>query len=62
MRLPGAHLLSIEQDCYDDPAVRRTAKHLMRVRLAALLGDRSLRSRELFLKRNLLKREGAKDD
>lgn len=59
---PGAHLLAIEQDCYDDPAVRRTAKHLMRVRLAALLGDRPLRSRELFLKRNLLKREGAKDD
>ncbi|MBA4501375.1 DNA repair protein RecO [Marinobacterium marinum] len=53
----GAHLLSIEQDCYDDPAVRRTAKQLMRLRLAALLGDRPLRSRELFLKR-----KGAKDD
>ncbi|GAA0791034.1 DNA repair protein RecO [Marinobacterium sediminicola] len=54
---PGTHLLSIEQDCYDDPAVRRTAKQLMRVRLAPLLGDKPLRSRELFLKR-----KGAKDD
>ncbi len=59
---PGMHLLAIEQDCYDDPAVRRTAKRLMRVRLAALLGDKPLHSRELFLKRNIPKHEGAKDD
>ncbi len=59
---PGAHLQAIEQDCYDDPAVRRTAKQLMRVRLAAQLGDKPLRSRELFLKRNFLKHKGAKDD
>ncbi|MBR9829780.1 MAG: DNA repair protein RecO [Oceanospirillales bacterium] len=57
MGFSGEHLLAIEQDCYDDPAIRRSAKHLMRMRLAALLGDKPLRSRELFLKR-----KGAKDD
>lgn len=55
--IPGEHLLAIEQDCYDDPAVRRSAKQLMRQRLAPLLGERPLRSRELFLKR-----KGAEDD
>ncbi|MBV0933540.1 DNA repair protein RecO [Marinobacterium weihaiense] len=49
--IPGTHLLAIEQDCYDDLAVRRSAKYLMRLRLAELLGERPLRSRELFLKR-----------
>lgn len=49
--IAGEHLLAIEQDCYDDPDVRRSAKYLMRVRLAALLGGKPLRSRELFLKR-----------
>lgn len=55
--IPGDHLIAIEHDRYEDPAVRRSAKRLMRVRLAELLGDRPLRSRELFLKR-----KGAKDD
>jgi len=47
---PGQYLLAIEQDCYDDPLVRRCAKQLMRLRLAPLLGERPLRSRELFTK------------
>ncbi len=54
---PGSHLLAIEQDQYDDPAVRRSAKQLMRLRLAPLLGEKPLRSRELFMKR-----KGTKDD
>lgn len=54
---PGTHLQAIEQDQYDDPAVRRSAKQLMRLRLAPLLGDKPLRSRELFMKR-----KGTKDD
>lgn len=47
---PGHYLLAIEQDCYDDPQVRRCAKQLMRLRLAPLLGERPLHSRELFMK------------
>lgn len=53
----GAHLQAIAQDHYDDPAVKRCAKQFMRARLAPLLGERPLRSRDLFLKR-----KGAKDD
>lgn len=51
------HLQAIAEDRYDDPAVRRSAKRLMRNRLTPLLGDRPLRSRELFLKR-----KGVQDD
>jgi len=54
---PAEHLLAIAEDRYDDPAVRRSAKRLMRNRLTPLLGDRPLRSRELFLKR-----KGVQDD
>ncbi|SIQ41960.1 DNA repair protein RecO [Marinobacterium stanieri] len=54
---PGEHLLAIERDQYDDPDVRRTAKQLMRLRLAPLLGEKPLRSRELFMKR-----KGTRDD
>lgn len=54
---PAEHLQAIEQDLYDDPAVRRSAKRLMRHRLTPLLGDKPLRSRELFLKR-----KGVQDD
>ncbi len=46
----GAWLLSIAEDQYDDLDVRRAAKQLMREAFAVLLGDRPLKSRELFLK------------
>ncbi|MDY6891066.1 MAG: DNA repair protein RecO [Pseudomonadota bacterium] len=48
---PAEHLLAIAAHRYADPAVRRSAKRLMRNRLTPLLGERPLRSRELFLKR-----------
>lgn len=54
---PAEHLQAIAEDHYDDPAVRRSAKRLMRNRLTPLLGDRPLHSRELFLKR-----KGVQDD
>ncbi|WP_151669542.1 DNA repair protein RecO [Nitrincola schmidtii] len=45
----GAWLHSIAEDQYDDPDVRRAAKRLMREALAVLLGDKPLKSRELFM-------------
>lgn len=47
----GSHLQSIEQDQYAEPAVRQAAKRLMRLVIDLLLGDKPLRSRELFQKR-----------
>lgn len=47
----GEHLLAIGQDSYDQPAVRQAAKRLMRLQMDRLLGDKPLRSRELFQKR-----------
>ena len=44
----GAHLLAMEQQLYDDDAVAQAAKQLSRLALAPHLGDRPLRSRELF--------------
>jgi DNA repair protein RecO (recombination protein O) len=41
----------IEQDSYDQPVVRQAAKRLMRLLIDQLLGDKPLRSRELFQKR-----------
>lgn len=46
----GSWLISIAEDCYDDPSVRRAAKRLMREALAPLLGEKPLKSRELFMK------------
>lgn len=48
---PAEHLQAIAEDHYDDPAVRRSAKRLMRHQLTPLLGEQPLKSRELFLKR-----------
>jgi len=45
---PGQHLLAIKAGQYDDPEVALSAKHLMRQALAPHLGDKPLRSRELF--------------
>ncbi|MDI3323109.1 DNA repair protein RecO [Pontibacterium granulatum] len=47
----GRHLQAIEQDSYDQRAVRQAAKRLMRLLIDQLLGDKPLRSRELFQKR-----------
>lgn len=47
----GRHLTAIEQDSYDQPAVKNAAKRLMRLLIDQLLGDKPLRSRELFQKR-----------
>lgn len=44
-------LREIELDRYTDPNVRKAAKHLMRVKLNQLLGDKPLRSRALFERR-----------
>ena len=42
---------AIEQDSYDQRVVRQAAKRLMRLLIDQLLGDKPLRSRELFQKR-----------
>ena len=44
----GAHLLAMAQNRYHDPAVKRTAKQLLRLALQPHLGMRPLYSRELF--------------
>lgn len=44
----GAHLLEIQQQQYEDTAVRSAAKRLSRLALAPHLGDKPLKSRELF--------------
>ncbi|PCH53266.1 MAG: DNA repair protein RecO [Cellvibrionales bacterium] len=44
----GAHLLAIADHQFDNPAVRQSAKRLMRKALAAQLGDKPLYSRELY--------------
>jgi len=45
-------LRDIEADRYTDPNVRKAAKHLMRIKLNILLGDKPLRSRALFERRS----------
>ena len=47
----GADLQALAHNDYQHPAVRRTAKRVMRQALAPHLGDRPLHSRELFLSR-----------
>ncbi|MGB0663900.1 MAG: DNA repair protein RecO [Pontibacterium sp.] len=51
--LQGAWLLAIAEDQYQDPQVRKVAKYLTRTLLALRLGDKPLKSRELFAKRPL---------
>ncbi len=48
VRVHGASLLALARDALDDPAALRDAKLLMRAALARHLGDKPLRSRELF--------------
>jgi len=48
VRVQGASLIALTRDALDDPAVLRDAKALMRAALARHLGDKPLRSRELF--------------
>ena len=49
----GLHLLAMAADDYRDPDTRRCAKRLLRAALAEHLGERPLRSRELFRQRVL---------
>jgi DNA repair protein RecO (recombination protein O) len=49
-RLPGKHLLAMAAEDYTGAGVRQCAKVLLRAALADHLGDRPLRSRELFRK------------
>lgn len=44
----GRHLRAIYEHQYDEPEVAASAKQLMRLALAPHLGDKPLRSRELF--------------
>jgi DNA repair protein RecO (recombination protein O) len=46
----GKNLLALHSDELQDPEDLQAAKRLMRLLLAPLLGDRPLRSRELFVK------------
>ncbi len=48
MRVQGASLIALAREALDDPAALRDAKALMRAALARHLGDKPLRSRELF--------------
>ncbi len=48
IRVHGASLLALARETLDDPAALRDAKALMRAALARHLGDKPLRSRELF--------------
>ena len=49
-RLPGSHLLAMAAEDYTSAGVRQCAKVLLRAALADHLGERPLRSRELFRK------------
>lgn len=46
----GGHLLAIGRGELEDPAVERTARQITRTSLRVLLGDRPLKSREIFVK------------
>ncbi len=47
----GAHLLALRELELDDPAVAKSAKRILRIALARLLGDKPLASRALFSRR-----------
>lgn len=46
----GKDLLAIDEDCYDGPEIRQSAKRLMRLAIDHLLAGRPLHSRALFKK------------
>jgi DNA repair protein RecO (recombination protein O) len=46
----GKNLLAIDEDCYDRPEVRQSAKRLMRLAIDHLLAGRPLHSRTFFKK------------
>ncbi|HLD13626.1 MAG TPA: hypothetical protein VJB18_02805, partial [Burkholderiales bacterium] len=48
IRLRGTTLLALAREELDEPTALREAKALMRTALARHLGDRPLKSRELF--------------
>ncbi len=45
----GAHLLAIAQNNYDNHDVLRTAKQIMRIAMQVRLGNKVIKSRELFI-------------
>jgi DNA repair protein RecO (recombination protein O) len=45
----GKNLMAINQNQFDNPDILRDAKRLMRYALQQLLGDKTLKSRELFV-------------
>lgn len=45
----GAHLLAIAEEAFEDPEVLRSAKQIMRMTMQVRLGNRMIRSRELFI-------------
>ncbi|MDH5547744.1 MAG: DNA repair protein RecO [Gammaproteobacteria bacterium] len=45
----GRHLLAFARDDFDDPATLAAAKRITRLALKPLIGDRPLKSRELYL-------------
>lgn len=48
LRVPGSHLLAIAGREFDDADVRRSARRILRASLAPHLGNRPLKSRELY--------------
>ncbi|MEX2489217.1 MAG: DNA repair protein RecO [Pseudomonadales bacterium] len=46
----GSHLLSISRGELEEPAVEQAARQIVRSSLKTLLGDRPLKSREMFIK------------
>ena len=50
--IEGSYLLAIKNDDYQDKKVRLLAKKIMRVALASHLGNRPLKSRELYRRPN----------
>lgn len=48
----GKHLLAFYNEIFTDSATLKTAKRLMRLALAPLLGDKPIKSRELFASTN----------
>lgn len=45
----GQHVLAIANDQFEDAAVLRTAKQIMRLAMVPRLGNRTIKSRELFI-------------
>jgi DNA repair protein RecO (recombination protein O) len=45
----GAHLMAIAQNEFENTEVLRTAKQIMRMAMQVRLGNRIIKSRELFI-------------